>query len=66
MKATLTYNLPEEDVEFKVYMRAYDFYAALNSISELMRQHRKGNIVDIEKMIDGIQDHITESGIYEV
>ncbi len=41
MKATLTFDLPEERPEFETAAHAGDFAAALDDIREVIRAHRK-------------------------
>ena len=40
-KATLSFNLPEEDGAFKMAPRGGDYYCALMEISRVLREHRK-------------------------
>lgn len=40
-KATLTFNLPDEDGAFKMAQRGGDYYGALMEISRVFREHRK-------------------------
>lgn len=40
-KATLSFNLPEENGVFKMSQRGGDYYCALMEISRILREHRK-------------------------
>lgn len=41
VKATLTYNLPEDDSDFVLAKNGGKYYSALWQISQIIRKHRK-------------------------
>jgi len=51
MKATLTFNLPEEQSEFNDAVRGSDYLYALNKIREYLRSELKynDNLTDLER-----------------
>lgn len=51
MKATLTFNLPEEQSEFNDAVRGTDYLYALNKIREYLRSELKYNeqLTDLER-----------------
>ena len=59
MKATLTFNLPEEQSEFNDAVKGTDYLYALNKICEYLRSELKynQNLTDIEwKVIEKVRE----------
>jgi hypothetical protein len=40
-KSTLTYKLPDENFEYRVAMKGYEYYSAIREIKNELRNHRK-------------------------
>ena len=63
MKATLTFNLPEEQSEFNDAVKGTDYIYALNKIKEYLRSELKynQNLTDIEyKTIEKVREEFNK------
>ena len=60
MEATLKFNLPDEQYEFDLAIRAGDMHSAITAIRELLRQkHKYGhNYKSANKAVAGIYDEV--------
>lgn len=70
MKATLTFNLPEEQVEYEYTLNAVRYKDALHDIMELMRSEWKydEHSIEVHEKISELYDRFFEitEGIFDV
>ena len=56
-KVTMTFDLPEEDGEFKIASRACDFYCSILEIRRIIREHEKyGNPKSAKETLDAVRE----------
>ncbi len=63
MKAILEFNLPEESAEHIRAVHAMDAWAALYSIRDMIRSHRKNDYSDPEYIIEQISGIVLDAEI---
>jgi len=63
--ATLTFNLPDEQVEFDMACHATEAYVALQSVGQTIRNQLKyGSLADDRKALEQIQQEIAAATNY--
>ena len=68
MKGILKFNLPEEKNEFKLALRALDYFSLLFGLDQELRGFQKygHNFKSINELIDYIRKRISEVEIYDI
>lgn len=56
MKATLEYELPENETEFKWARNGYEYWSALRDLQSLLRSYRKCDMQEPEAMLEALWD----------
>lgn len=65
MKATLEFNLPEDEDRFKIACRSLDYFSALIDIRNAIREHEKYDL-DIKLMLTRIKDSLDSVGLDDI
>lgn len=66
MRAQLTFNLPEENEEYKTYMNAYKYYCALSDLQSYIRNKWKYEDIDavlVEDLKDKFWEILEDHGV---
>ena len=67
MKAILEFDLPDENIEFKMANNAKDMLSALYDISNYLRDLRKGYVkFEKEEVLKRLTEYIIDSKIEEI
>jgi hypothetical protein len=56
MKATLEYHLPDEEGQFKMACRSFDYHSALWDLQQLVREYEKYENMSIDTFLDRAKD----------